>query len=94
MWGRWRAGIREGDERAIGALRRLMVAVADRSDELTAGEVAVLKRRALGDTNQQAADYLCLSLEGVKSRVKRACHKLGARNTVHAVALAYQQGTL
>lgn len=91
LWRRWRTGILAGDDRAIEALRRLMVDIATVEDTPSVGELAVLERLALGDTYQQAADYLILSFDGVKSRADRLRRKLGARNTAHAVAIAYQQ---
>jgi DNA-binding CsgD family transcriptional regulator len=51
---------------------------------LTAGEVAVLQALALGLSNTEAADYLCVSTETVKSHVRRALSKLGLASRLQA----------
>ncbi len=55
--------------------------------KLTAREREVLDLLAQGDTGQQVADQLYLSPETVRTHVRNAMAKLGARTRVQAVAL-------
>ncbi|MGL4178251.1 MAG: response regulator transcription factor [Dermatophilaceae bacterium] len=61
--------------------------VADRSG-LSARELDVLRLVADGLTNAEIADRLSISLETVKSHVRRALEKTGARNRTHLAVLA------
>lgn len=63
-------------------------------DELTAREYSVLVLMARGLSNSEIARDLSLSLETIKSHVRRVLGKLGARNRCHAVALAYEHSLL
>ena len=60
--------------------------------ELTDREREVLRMVGRGHSNGEAADRLGLSVETVKSHMRRVLGKLGARNRCHAVALAYELG--
>ena len=67
-------------------------AVASR--ELTDTERRILRHVAAGGTNDAIAKRLYLSEDTVKTRLRAACLKLGARNRTHAVALAAQWGLI
>lgn len=64
------------------------------SATLSARERAVLGRLAAGETNAQIARELGLSLETVKTHLKRIYRALGAHDRGHAVALAVLTGDL
>lgn len=62
-----------------------------RTLDLTPLERDVLYRFAEGATTQEIADTTKRDFETVKTYLARARAKLGARNTVHAVAIAISQ---
>jgi DNA-binding CsgD family transcriptional regulator len=51
---------------------------------LTASEVAVLQALALGLSNTEVAEYLCISTETVKTHVRRVLAKLGLQSRLQA----------
>lgn len=59
---------------------------------LTPREVEVLALIAQGHSNQQIADRLFLSINSVKTYVRTAYAKIGARSRAHAVAWCFQHG--
>jgi two-component system NarL family response regulator len=61
---------------------------------LSAREREVLELLAAGSTNADIAGRLYLSNETIKSHVRNAMLKLGARTRTHAVVLALQRGDL
>jgi len=60
--------------------------------DLTERECEVLRMVGRGHSNGEVADRLGLSVETVKSHMRRVLGKLGARNRCHAVTLAYEFG--
>ena len=61
-------------------------------EELSARELEILHQVAQGHTNREIADALYLSPLTVKTHVSRILTKLGARDRVQLVVIAYQAG--
>lgn len=61
---------------------------------LTDRELEVLKRMACGDTYKEAGAFLFIAGPTVNAHVKRINAKLGARNTTHAVSIAFRKGLI
>ena len=61
---------------------------------LPARQLDVLIHMALGNTYQQTARALDISVNTVKSSLQKTKDKLGARGLAHAVALAFRKGLL
>ena len=64
---------------------------ADVRVRLTQRELTVLKIASDGRTADEIASVLGLGMETVRSHLKKARTKLGARNSAHAVAEAMRQ---
>lgn len=62
--------------------------------DLTDREREVLVEMAKGLSNEELADKLFISENTVKTHVKRVLTKLGARDRVNAVVMAYQGGLM
>ncbi|MEV0373633.1 response regulator transcription factor [Streptomyces sp. NPDC050636] len=65
-----------------------------RAATLTGRETEILQLIANGQSNQEAATQLQVSLETVKTHVGNALTKLGANNRTQAVVLAYEAGLI
>lgn len=65
-----------------------------RQRELSAPELSVLRAAAEGLTVPATAERIGRSVETVKSHRKNVIRSLAARNTAHAVAIAYASGIL
>jgi DNA-binding NarL/FixJ family response regulator len=63
-------------------------------DKLTSTEEAILFALADGRTHREIALERYVSVETIKSHKQHLFQKLGAKNTAHAVALAYHYGIL
>lgn len=63
-------------------------------DALSAREIQVLARIAIGNSNRQVADLLGITEETVKCHVKTILAKLGAADRTHAVMMAITRGYL
>jgi Response regulator containing a CheY-like receiver domain and an HTH DNA-binding domain len=61
---------------------------------LTDNELVVLSLLAEGHTRESVAERMHYSTATVNDYVKAVLRKLGARNTTHAVAIAYRAGDL
>lgn len=84
-------GLRAGEPKAVDAANRLLGTMARTNAELTPAHIEVLQLLSEGFSDQEMADRLHLSREGVKSRVDALRAVLGARNRPHAVALWLRQ---
>lgn len=63
-------------------------------DSLTAREVQVLQKVAMGNANKIIGDKLAISEDTVKAHVKSILSKLGANDRTHAVTIAVRRGFL
>lgn len=61
---------------------------------LTERELLVLSLLADGHTREGVADRMHYSVDTIKTCVQGILRKLGAKNTAHAVAIAYRAGEL
>lgn len=61
---------------------------------LTAREIEVLDRVAVGQSNREIGAQLSVTEEAIKARIKSILAKLGARDRTHAVAIALKRGII
>lgn len=61
---------------------------------LSPRELEVLEQLSRGHSYADVADILEISLDTVKSHLKRVFVKLGARSGAHAVGIAFRRGLL
>jgi DNA-binding CsgD family transcriptional regulator len=73
---------------------RIRRQLADRACRLSHRERAILSELAQGHATEQIAHELFLSPHTVRSHVKAAMRKLGARTRAHAVAIALTAGAI
>ena len=64
----------------------------DRFAELTEREIEVLREVVRGSSNAEIADRLFISETTVKTHVNHILAKLGVRDRIQAVVLAYDHG--
>lgn len=69
-------------------------AAQDQDLELSAREVQVLERMALGYTMQETAEFLGVAMSTVQTYVRRIYQKLGVKSKVEAISAAYKRGLL
>jgi DNA-binding NarL/FixJ family response regulator len=62
--------------------------------DLTAREVEVVRLLASGQTNQEIAEELVVSVRTVERHIANIYHKLGARGRAHATAYALSRGLI
>jgi DNA-binding NarL/FixJ family response regulator len=97
--------VAEGEELPMPATTRRLIANLSAQEsayerewraigDLTDREQEVLVFIARGFSNQEIAQELTLSVDTVKTHVKRIYAKLGARDRVHAVIAAYESGLI
>jgi len=63
-------------------------------DQLTKGEVEVLRLIAAGNANKQIASQLSITEETVKGRVKNILSKLSANDRTHAATIGIRRGII
>lgn len=63
-------------------------------DQLTPGEINVLRLIGAGNSNKQIAAQLAISEETVKGRVKNILSKLGASDRTHAAMIGLSRGII
>ena len=63
-------------------------------DELSFREIEVLRLIAVGNSNKQIADQLCIGEATVKSHVTNILSKLNANDRAHAVTIGLKRGII
>jgi DNA-binding NarL/FixJ family response regulator len=77
-------------------LARIAAEIAEHvsDEELSARQVEVLGRVALGNANKQVAAALNITEKTVKAHMTNIMNKLGASDRTHAVTIAVRRGFL
>jgi DNA-binding NarL/FixJ family response regulator len=65
-----------------------------RTASLAQRELEVLTAIAMGLSSAEAADYLCISINTLRTHVKNIIAKLGARSKLDAVLIAIREGRI
>jgi DNA-binding NarL/FixJ family response regulator len=81
-------------DRALAPLLQRADGAADGTPLLTVRELEVLEQLQRGLSNQQIATKLFVSIDTVKTHVKRLLQKLGAHDRGHAAVLALKRGLI
>lgn len=91
-WGQWEAAIKARDDIALGALDRLLEAMAHTHAPSRPSERALdcLQLVARGCGMAEVADRLGIGRETVKTHLRQARVALDANSTTHAVAIAWR----
>lgn len=63
-------------------------------EPLTAREIEVLQRIAVGHSNREVGEQLSVSEDTIKARMKSILAKLSARDRTHAVLIALRRGLI
>lgn len=61
-------------------------------EALTQREIEVLREVAIGNSNKNIADHLCVTEDTVKTHMKNILGKLAANDRTHAVTIATRRG--
>ena len=78
----------QGERYVAPAVQALMSRQSKLGSALSKREREVLQLLAVGMTGKQAAEHLMLSVETVRTHIRNAMRRLGARTRVHAVTMA------
>lgn len=81
-------------KRRIPAEIAMEIAERAADDVLSAREIEVLQRVAVGSANKQIAVQLSISEETVKAHMKSILAKLDANDRTHAVTIALNRGII
>lgn len=60
--------------------------------ELTKRQIEIVNHLADGKTAEEIAEALCRSVQTVRTQVKQACRRVGAKNAVNLVAQSISRG--
>lgn len=69
-------------------------AIGERDHPLTPRQKEALSLRAQGLTQREIAKRMTIEIQTAKNHIEMAIHQLGARNSVHAVAIAIRKGLI
>jgi DNA-binding NarL/FixJ family response regulator len=81
-------------KKALSAEASYELAEHATDEQLTLGEIEVLRLIAGGNANKQIADKLSITEETVKGRVKNILSKLGANDRTHAAIIGVKRGII
>lgn len=71
-----------------------LIQVPDKTINLTEREIEILKLVAADFTSKELAEYLCISIETVKSHRKSLIRKMGVKTTGGLIGRGFQSGIL
>ena len=84
----------ELQEATAAILAQLPTIEVSQIEPLSPRELAYLRKAAAGDSDEEIAEDLNLSMRSVKERKKRSITDLGAVNITHAIILAKRSGQI